>query len=191
MNAAISLRVPPMRTRCSARNCASTSGSMSTALISALSRAVIVTGVRGGATIAFQAAEKATPADLEALHALIDECLSFPENVSLLKQNNITFHLLLAKAAGNPVFSILMESVVPLIFELSQDFSHLPSRQQHAKLHERLLSLIEQHRSAEASKLITEDILQVGERIKRFSRKSPRGAAQKRLYEGREDYVRK
>jgi GntR family transcriptional regulator, transcriptional repressor for pyruvate dehydrogenase complex len=123
--------------------------------------------------IAAEAAMKATPSDLESLHALIEESLSQQDDVALLKQNNINFHLLLARAAGNPVLCMLMESVVPLLVELTQNFTHLPSGQEHSKVHEKLLSLVERRRSAEASALIKKDIAKVKERIRQFQLKTP------------------
>ena len=118
--------------------------------------------------VAAEAAVKATTSDLESLWALIDESSSHQDDVELLKRNNINFHLLLAKAAGNPVLSILMESVISLLVELTQNFSHLRSGQEHLRAHKQLLSAIEQHRPAEASALIAEDISGVRDKLSEF-----------------------
>ncbi len=123
--------------------------------------------------IAAEAAAKASDADLDALRGLIDESLAHQDDVQLLKRNNINFHLLLAKAARNPVLSILMESVILLLVELTHNFLHHPSGLEHLKVHKKLLSLIEQRRGKEASALIVKDISEVRERLTRFLPPAP------------------
>jgi DNA-binding FadR family transcriptional regulator len=123
--------------------------------------------------IAAEAALKATPSDLNSLRALMDESSSHQSDVELLKRNNIKFHLLLAKAAGNPVLSILMESVISLLVDLTQNFSHLRAGQEHLRVHKKLLSVIEQHLPKEASALIAEDISGVREKLGKFNFVAP------------------
>jgi GntR family transcriptional repressor for pyruvate dehydrogenase complex len=122
--------------------------------------------------IAAEAAVKATADDLQALKALIQESANHQDDVLLLKRNNINFHLLLAKAARNPVLSILMESVAQLLEEFTQNFSDLPFGREHFQVHRKLLELIEKRRAGEASKLISQDILRVREKLRRFLRLS-------------------
>lgn len=118
--------------------------------------------------IAVQASLKAKPADLEPLKALIAESSAHQDDVSLLKANNIRFHLLLSRAAGNPVLSIVMESVIELMQEFSRNFSDLSYGREYLRLHRRLLELIGKRRADEARKLISEDISNLKERLKRF-----------------------
>ncbi|OPY60754.1 MAG: putative L-lactate dehydrogenase operon regulatory protein [Syntrophorhabdaceae bacterium PtaU1.Bin034] len=118
--------------------------------------------------IAAQAAVRAKPKDLEALQSLIDESLLHQDDTSLLKQNNINFHLALAKAAQNPVLSIIMESVIELVQQLSQDFSESSYSKAHLEIHRQILSLIEQRNADEASKLITYDITKVAKVLKDY-----------------------
>ena len=118
--------------------------------------------------IAVQAALNATPDDLEPLRALLKESSAHQDDVSLLKTNNIRFHLLLSRAAGNPVLSIVMESVIELMQEFSQDFSDLSFGKEYLELHRRLLKLIQERRAAEARKLISEDISKLRDRLKNF-----------------------
>jgi GntR family transcriptional regulator, transcriptional repressor for pyruvate dehydrogenase complex len=118
--------------------------------------------------IALQAAMNAKPEDLEPIRALIGESLSHPDDVTLLKKNNILFHLLLAKAAGNPLLSILMESVIELQEEFAKSFADLPFGLKHTEGHAKLLRLIEQKRAPEAQKLITKDIEGIKEKLRKF-----------------------
>jgi GntR family transcriptional regulator, transcriptional repressor for pyruvate dehydrogenase complex len=123
--------------------------------------------------IAAEAARKATAEDLKSLRALMEESSSHEDDVSLLKQNNINFHLLLAKAARNPVLLIMMESVILLLGELTEEFRHLPSGQEWLKVHMKLLSLVEQGLSEEASAMMTKDISEIRKRLKKYLRASP------------------
>lgn len=117
---------------------------------------------------AFEAAKNASPKDLQALHALIDDSFSHLDDPLLLKANNIRFHLLLAKAAGNPVLSLLMESVVELVTEFAKDFSDHPFGRQSVRTHKKLLSLIETGRADEAKRLISREIEGVRNRLENF-----------------------
>jgi len=118
--------------------------------------------------IAAHAAMNAKISDLKPLRALVSDSLIHLDDVALLKTNNIRFHLLLAKAVGNPVLSILMESVIELVQEFSQGFSDLSAGREHLRVHEELLSLIEQRRADEARNLIYHDISKVRERMNKF-----------------------
>ncbi len=118
--------------------------------------------------IAVQAALNANEDDLEPLRALIEESWSHQDDVSLLKANNIRFHLLLARAVGNPVLSIVMESVIELVEEISRNFSDLSSGREYLRLHRRLLKLIRERRTDDAKNLISEDISKLRTRLKNF-----------------------
>ncbi len=117
---------------------------------------------------AFEAAKKASPEDLQPLHALLEDSLSHMDDVHLLKANNIRFHLLLAKAAGNPVLSLLMESVVELVTEFAKDFAELHFGRQSVRIHKKLLTLIENRRADDAKKLVAKEIERVRDRLESF-----------------------
>lgn len=129
--------------------------------------------------IAVQAALNAKPADLEPLRVLIEESSAHQDDVSLLKANNIRFHLLLSRAAGNPILSIVMESVIELVQEFSRNFSDSSLGKEYLQIHRRLLRLIQERRAEEARKLISEDISKLRDRLRKFlstSGKSVRGS---------------
>ena len=116
--------------------------------------------------IAAEAAARATVKDLESLKVLLDESISHQDDVVLLKRNNIDFHLLLARVARNPVLTLLMESVTQLLREFSETVLDLPFGRTHCDMHRKLFALIKEGKSEEASRLITEDILRVRNRLK-------------------------
>jgi len=126
--------------------------------------------------IAVQAAMNAKQKDLKALGDLLDESSAHLDDVSLVKANNIRFHLLLSRAAGNPVLSIVMESVIELVQEFSRDFADSSFGKEYLELHRRLLRLIRERRAEEARELISKDISKLRDRLKRFLSVSGRTA---------------
>jgi len=126
--------------------------------------------------IAVQAAMNAKQKDLKALGDLLDESSAHLDDVSLVKANNIRFHLLLSRAAGNPVLSIVMESVTELVQEFSRDFADSSFGKEYLELHRRLLRLIRERRAEEARELISKDISKLRDRLKRFLSVSGRTA---------------
>jgi DNA-binding FadR family transcriptional regulator len=121
--------------------------------------------------IAAEAAMRATADDLHPLKALMAESALHQDDVQLLQRNNISFHLLLAKAARNPVLTILMESVTQLLEEFSADLGDLAFGRQHSAVHTELLALIEQQNADGAREMITDDITKVRNRLNLFIEK--------------------
>jgi DNA-binding FadR family transcriptional regulator len=74
---------------------------------------------------------------------------------------------MLAKASGNPVLSIMLESVFELLIEQAQDFIDLSLEKHFFLLHKKILQVIEEKRPEEAERLIKEDILDVRKKIKK------------------------
>jgi DNA-binding FadR family transcriptional regulator len=73
---------------------------------------------------------------------------------------------MLAKASGNPVLSIMLESVFELLIERTQDFVDLSLEKHFFQLHRKILQAIEEKRPEEAEKLIKDDILDLRKKIK-------------------------
>ncbi|MFH1124537.1 MAG: hypothetical protein V1758_12860, partial [Pseudomonadota bacterium] len=69
---------------------------------------------------------------------------------------------------GNPVFSILLESVFELLWESSLDFLDLDLERGFFALHREIFRVIAERRSEEAERLVIQDILEVKERLKAF-----------------------
>jgi DNA-binding FadR family transcriptional regulator len=118
--------------------------------------------------IAKEAALKAKDEDLQVLRALIQDSSKHLDDPVHLKKNNLKFHLLLAKASGNPVFSILLESVLELLIERSLDFLDLSIEKEFFQIHKEIFHLVEKKRPEEAADLIRADILDVTKKLKGF-----------------------
>lgn len=115
--------------------------------------------------IAAEAAQHATEADLKVLEDLLAESEAQSGDAAVLKKNNLDFHLLLARASGNPVCAILLESVFELLVELSFDFMDLPLEQHFFKVHKKILQVIAKKKPEEARKLLRNDILDVKKKL--------------------------
>jgi GntR family transcriptional repressor for pyruvate dehydrogenase complex len=115
--------------------------------------------------IAREAALNAGDSDLDALKALIQDSARHLEDAFRLKQNNLNFHLLLAKASGNPIFIVLMETVLEILVESSLDFMDPALEAHFFKNHERILRAIAKRRPQQSEKLMREDILDVMDKL--------------------------
>jgi len=121
--------------------------------------------------IAKEAALHATESDILKLQQLLQDSAQHLDAPVHLKKNNLNFHLLLARASGNPVFSILLESVFELLIESSLDFFDRSFENHFHKIHEKIFRLIKRKRAAEAERLMREDILDVKEKLKEFKKR--------------------
>ena len=85
-----------------------------------------------------------------------------------LKKNNLDFHLLLAKVSGNPLLSILIESVFEILIDLSLDFIDLSQERRFYRYHKKIYEVISQKRPEEAKRLIVEDIEDIKHTLKKL-----------------------
>ncbi len=122
--------------------------------------------------IASQASLKAKKSDIEAMRSLLQNSSAHLDDVALLKKNNIEFHLLIAKASGNPVFSILMRSVMDILEEIARDFFVLSIERDFLQAHKEIFDLIVQRDPEKVRKAIEEDILDVNRRLSAFLRRA-------------------
>jgi len=122
--------------------------------------------------IASQATFKAKKSDIEEIRSLLQNSSMNLDDVALLKKNNIEFHLLIAKASGNPVFSILMRSVMDILEEIARDFLVLSIERDFLQAHKEIFDLIVQRDPEKVRKAIEEDILDVNRRLSAFLRRA-------------------
>lgn len=120
--------------------------------------------------IANEAARHAKTADLKKLEELIRDCEGNLNDPVHLKKNNLNFHILLAKASGNPVFSIMLESVFELLIESTLDFFDLSLEKHFFQAHRGIFEVISQKRPEDAERLMREDILDVMKKLKSHRR---------------------
>ena len=121
--------------------------------------------------IAKEAALHAKDEDIKRLQELFEDVSQHLDDPLHLKKNNLKFHLLLAKASGNPVLSLLLESVFELLVKLTLDFLDLSLERHFFQAHQEIFHVIEQKNPEETKRLIKEDILDTKEKIERFRRR--------------------
>ena len=118
--------------------------------------------------IAKEAALHAKEEDIKRLTDLMEDSERHQDDSLRLKRNNLSFHLLLAKASGNPILSALLESVFEILIDLSLDFLDLSLEKGFFKIHKEMSDVIIQHKSDEAMVLMEKDIIDVREKLKEY-----------------------
>jgi GntR family transcriptional repressor for pyruvate dehydrogenase complex len=118
--------------------------------------------------IAMEAALNARDEHIKKLKELMDDSSRHQDDPIRLKRNNLKFHLLVAKASGNPVLALLLESVIELLIKTTLDFLDLSLERHFFRVHERIAQVIANGESEEAGRLIKEDILDTKEKIQGF-----------------------
>jgi GntR family transcriptional repressor for pyruvate dehydrogenase complex len=120
--------------------------------------------------IAREAATHASDEALSRFQKLFEDSAAHFDDALRLKNNNLEFHLLLARASGNPVLSIMLESVIELLIERSMDFTDLAFERKFFKIHKNIFEVLFQRNGAEASRLIRKDIGIVRETLKTYKK---------------------
>lgn len=118
--------------------------------------------------IAMEAALNAKDEHIKKLTELMVDSSRHQDDPIRLKRNNLKFHLLVAKASGNPVLALLLESVIELLIKTTLDFLDLSLERHFFRVHERIAQVIANGESEEAERLIREDILDTKEKIQGF-----------------------
>ena len=118
--------------------------------------------------IAMEAALNAKDEHIKKLTELMADSSRHQDDPIRLKRNNLKFHLLVAKASGNPVLALLLESVIELLIKTTLDFLDLSLEKHFFRVHERIAQVIANGKSEEAERLIREDILDTKEKIQGF-----------------------
>ncbi len=118
--------------------------------------------------IAGQAALNADDGDLKKFQALFEDSAAHLDDPVRLKQNNLEFHLLLARASGNPVLAVMLESVFELLAERTLSFVDLALERKFYKIHKAIFEVITRRQPQEASRLIRKDIMDVMKTIKTY-----------------------
>ena len=68
------------------------------------------------------------------------------------------------------MLSIMLESVIELLIELSLDFTDLALERKFLKIHKRIFKVLSQRKAAEVSRLIRKDIAAVRETLKAYKK---------------------
>jgi GntR family transcriptional repressor for pyruvate dehydrogenase complex len=120
--------------------------------------------------IAKQAALHASDEDLKRFQTLFEDSTSHLDDPVRLKKNNLEFHLLLARASGNPVLAVMLESVFELLIEQTMDFVDLTFERKFFKIHKAIFEVISRRQPEETGRLIRKDIMDVMETLKAFKK---------------------
>jgi GntR family transcriptional repressor for pyruvate dehydrogenase complex len=118
--------------------------------------------------IAREAALNASNEDLDKFQALLDDSAACPDDPVRLKQNNLEFHLLLARASGNPALAVMLESVFELLIERTMDFVDLALERKFVKIHKAIFAVMMRRQPEETSRLIRKDIMDVMQTLKKM-----------------------
>lgn len=116
------------------------------------------------------AAAHASDEALRGFKALFEDSAAHFDDAVRLKENNLEFHLLLARASGNPVLSVMLESVIELLIERSLDFTDLALERKFFGIHKNIFKVLSQRKGAEVSRLIRKDIGVVRKTLKAFEK---------------------
>jgi len=119
--------------------------------------------------IAREAAEQASDDDIKKFRDLFEDSEAHLDDPVHLKQNNLTFHLMLARVSGNPVLSMMLESVFELLVEQTLAFVDLSLERHFLNIHKKIFQVLEKHNPAETQRRIKADILDVREKIKEYN----------------------
>jgi GntR family transcriptional repressor for pyruvate dehydrogenase complex len=121
--------------------------------------------------IAGQAALNADDEDLIKFEALFEDSALHFDDAVRLKQNNLKFHLLLAKASGNPVLAVMLESVFELLAEQTLNFVDIALERKFFKIHKAIFEVIARRQPEETRRLIRQDIMDIMKTIKTVQKK--------------------
>jgi len=100
--------------------------------------------------------------------------LQHKDNVEILRKNNFKFHILIGKAAGNPIFSIFMQSVMEILEQLSDGFAVLSTEQRFLESHLKIFRAFEVKDQDMVKRLVEQDILDVDKKLGAFLKKNKR-----------------
>lgn len=115
-----------------------------------------------------EATKHATDKDIEELLNLKKEGEKNAGKPARVKEVNMRFHSLLAEITGNPVWSILMTSLIEILIELNYSFLDPPFEKELFKVHSNIIDAMAERRIEDVGRLVKEDILFVKENLKRF-----------------------
>ena len=105
-----------------------------------------------------EAAKWATDLDINILHALLEKSKKNINDVDYLQNNRGKFHVQLAKASGNPILAMFMNSLIEIFREYLVDFKDLKFEQQAVQSHWKILEAIQSRNPEDARQIMEHDI---------------------------------
>lgn len=120
--------------------------------------------------IAMEAAEKASEKDLKAMANLFRDSELHPDDPVYLKKNNLQFHLLVAKASGNPILTILLKCLFEILNDTFLDQLDINYERSSVEDHKNILKVISERNPEKARQLIKKDIENVRVYLKKMNK---------------------
>jgi DNA-binding FadR family transcriptional regulator len=117
--------------------------------------------------IGAEATRHATDGDLASLSALMADAARHCDDPAYLKQTNIEFHLLLGRISGNPVLSLVMQSITDILLKIAYHFLDPSFEKEIFKVHSDIAEMIGKGKPEEVRRMIKKDILLVKKNLKR------------------------
>jgi DNA-binding FadR family transcriptional regulator len=108
-----------------------------------------------------EAAKWATDMDMSILRSLLEKSEKKFDDVEYLQNNRGKFHVQLAKASGNPILAMFMNSLIEIFREYLVDFKDLKFEQQAVLSHWKILEAIQSRNPEEARRIMEHDILEM------------------------------
>ena len=116
--------------------------------------------------VASEAARNATQADMQELQSILQESEQHMDDAVFMQANRGQFHVLLAKASGNPILEIFMQSLIELLREYFYDFKSVDFERHAIATHREILTAIRNRDADKARDLMTDDILKIKSLVK-------------------------
>jgi GntR family transcriptional regulator, transcriptional repressor for pyruvate dehydrogenase complex len=124
------------------------------------------------------AAERASEQDLAEMEAVYDQMVQFRDNISDFAHADLEFHLLLAKATGNPVL-IKVNDILRSILEVSmENIVKILGTQDGLHYHRLIIEAIRARNAQAAEKIMQEHVFRTIERLKASDWLNATGATQ-------------
>jgi GntR family transcriptional repressor for pyruvate dehydrogenase complex len=115
--------------------------------------------------MAMEAARHATREDIQRLQGLMADAALCLDDAATLKDKNITFHILLGEASGNPVLAMFMKSIAEILNDVAYKFLDLSCEREFFKSHRRIVKLVSERKAQEVMKLVKQDIIDVRKKL--------------------------
>ena len=116
--------------------------------------------------VAAQAALNATREHMQELHAILKKSEQQMDDAVAMQAYRGQFHVLLARASGNPILEIFTQSLIELLREYFYDFKSVDFERHAIASHKEILVAIRERDADKARDLMTDDILKIKELVR-------------------------
>jgi GntR family transcriptional repressor for pyruvate dehydrogenase complex len=122
--------------------------------------------------VAAEAARNAMEEDVRELRAILEESEKHMDDAVLMQANRGQFHILLAKASGNPIMEMFMQSLIELLREYFYDFKSVEFEREAIASHKKILMAIQNRNADKARDLMAGDILKIKDLVRKMDKRT-------------------